>query len=252
MSIKLKGIFATSHRHLWIICVFIPEAIEQSSKTAKSRLCFVLFYHLFICCFWFYSISVNFEAAFVVQAQQRNVVCVQDSALKSGCKSAAWPLPVTFASVSPKAPSISLQGTGLAIEGAVAQCDRLRLVITGWKILGQRSKHNVHCCHAHALLGLSTDRDFSALSVMVLSEHRLPVPPNRGKRTKHKQFTKQMQKISVHATLSLLYECSFGVASSASLLFISYHARTFNVWAWKGKTSLRNVTSPVIWGKLPC
>lgn len=38
----------------------------------------------------------------------------------------------------------------------------------------------------------------------ILSEHRLSIPPNKGKRTKYKQFSKQMQKTSVHATLSLL------------------------------------------------
>ena len=49
----------------------------------------------------------------------------------------------------------------------------------------------------------------------ILSVHSLSIPPNKGKRTKHRQFTKQMQKTAVHATLSLLYECS------AALLFIS-------------------------------
>lgn len=152
---------------------------------------------------------------------------LQDSALKSECSSAA-PLQVTTSrsvpQFPPEAPSGFLQG-GITLPSR----DLLNLNREGDVdfLGGHRGYHDAICqaltCNhrlgnswvaikAQCALLTSTGSVVPHCRPLasplfwfwILSEHSLSIPPNKGKRTKCKQFSKQMQKTSVHATLSLL------------------------------------------------
>ena len=149
---------------------------------------------------------------------------LRDSALKSDCSSAA-PLQVTSPAVPQFPPETLL--CFLIVGLTLPSRDLLNPSCEGnADLLGDHREYcNIACqaltCNhrlgnswgamkAQGALPTATRSVLSHCGPLHLpcfsSEHRLSMPPNKGKRTKYKQFSKQMQKTSVHVTLSLLCE----------------------------------------------